>query len=47
LAVLALVSFDFIPDILAQKDFRLAASFSVFGLGAGAFSPGFPGLALL
>jgi hypothetical protein len=36
-----------IPDILAQKDLRRAASFSVFGFGAGAFSPGFPGFALL
>jgi hypothetical protein len=47
LAVLALVSFDFMPDILAQKDFRRAASLSVFGFGAGAFNPGFSGLALL
>jgi hypothetical protein len=35
------------PPILAQKDFRRFASFSVFGFGAGAFNPGFPGLALL
>jgi hypothetical protein len=25
------------PDILAQKDFFLEASFSVFGFGAGGF----------
>ena len=36
-----------IPDILAQKDLRLAASFFVFGCGAGGFSPGLPGLARL
>jgi hypothetical protein len=36
-----------IPDILAQKDRRLPASFSVFGWGAGGFSPGFPGFAAL
>ena len=36
-----------IPDILAQKDLRLPASFFVFGCGAGAFKPGFPGLAAL
>jgi hypothetical protein len=36
-----------IPDILAQKDFRRAASFLVFGFGAGGFKPGLPGLALL
>lgn len=42
LAVLADVSFFFIPDILAQKDFlREPPS------GCGALSPGFPGLALL
>jgi hypothetical protein len=36
-----------IPDILAQNDRRLAASFSVFGCGAGGFNPGLPGLARL
>jgi len=36
-----------IPDILAQKERRLPASFSVFGCGAGGFSPGFPGFAAL
>jgi hypothetical protein len=36
-----------IPDILAQKDFLRAASLGVFGLGAGGFNPGLPGLALL
>jgi hypothetical protein len=36
-----------IPDILAQNDLRLAASFLVFGFGAGGFSPGLPGLARL
>jgi hypothetical protein len=36
-AVSALVFFSFIPDILAQKDFFLAASASVLGLGAGGF----------
>lgn len=41
------VSLDFIPSIRAQNDLRRAASFSVFGLGAGAFNPGLPGLALL
>jgi hypothetical protein len=46
-AVFELVNLDFIPDILAQKDFRRAASLSVFGSGAGAFSPGLPGFALL
>jgi hypothetical protein len=35
------------PDILAQKDLRLAASFSVLGFGAGGFKPGLPGFALL
>jgi hypothetical protein len=35
LAVLALVFLAFIPDILAQKDLRLAASLSVLGFGAG------------
>lgn len=35
LAVLVLVSFDFIPFILAQNDLRLAASLSFFGFGAG------------
>jgi hypothetical protein len=41
------VSFFFMPSIREQKDFRLAASFFVFGLGAGGLSPGFPGLARL
>jgi hypothetical protein len=42
LAVLAEVSFFFIPLILAQNDFlRLPPS------GWGAFKPGFPGLAAL
>jgi hypothetical protein len=36
-----------IPVILAQKDFLLPASFSVFGWGAGGFKPGLPGLAAL
>jgi hypothetical protein len=36
-----------IPDILAQKDLRRAASFAFFGFGAGGFKPGFPGFALL
>jgi hypothetical protein len=36
-----------IPDILAQNDLRRAASFDVFGFGAGGFRPGLPGLALL
>jgi hypothetical protein len=35
LAVLLLVFLAFIPFILAQKDFRLAASLSVLGFGAG------------
>jgi hypothetical protein len=35
------------PADLAQKDFRLAASFAVCGLGAGGFKPGLPGFALL
>jgi len=35
------------PADLAQNDLRLAASFLVFGFGAGAFNPGFPGLARL
>ena len=47
LAVLAEVSFFFIPVILAQKDFFLPASFLVLGFGAGGFKPGFPGLAAL
>jgi hypothetical protein len=47
LAVLLLVFFAFIPFILAQKDFRLAASLSVLGFGAGGFNPGLPGFALL
>jgi hypothetical protein len=47
LAVLADVSFFFIPDILAQNDFFRPASFFVFGLGAGGLSPGLPGLAAL
>jgi hypothetical protein len=33
--VFSLVSFFFMPVILAQKLLRRAASFSVFGLGAG------------
>jgi hypothetical protein len=37
LAVLADVSFDFIPDIRAQNDLRRDASFAVFGCGAGGF----------
>jgi len=45
-AVSGFASF-FIPVILEQNDFRLAASFSVLGFGAGGFSPGLPGLALL
>jgi hypothetical protein len=36
-----------IPDIRAQNDFLRLASFSVFGFGAGGFSPGLPGLAAL
>jgi hypothetical protein len=41
-AVFALVSFFFIPVILAQNDvLRLPPS------GCGAFNPGFPGLAAL
>jgi hypothetical protein len=36
-----------IPDILAQNDFRRAASFFVLGLGAGGFKPGLPGFARL
>jgi hypothetical protein len=36
-----------IPDILAQKDLRRAASLGVLGLGAGGLRPGFPGLAAL
>jgi hypothetical protein len=47
LAVLADVSFFFIPDILAQNDFFRAESFSVLGFGAGGLSPGLPGLAAL
>ena len=47
LAVFELVFLAFIPDILAQNDLRRAASFSVFGFGAGGFSPGLPGFALL
>jgi hypothetical protein len=47
LAVLALVFLAFIPDILAQNDFFLAAAFSVLGFGAGGFKPGLPGFALL
>lgn len=35
LAVFVLVNFDFIPFILAQNDFRLAASLEFLGLGAG------------
>jgi len=42
LAVLALVSFFFMPDILAQNDAFLGPP-----SGCGAFSPGFPGFALL
>jgi hypothetical protein len=42
LAVLAEVSFFFIPDILAQNDFLRGPP-----SGCGALSPGFPGLALL
>ena len=42
LAVLALVSFFFMPLILAQKESRLLPP-----SGCGAFKPGFPGLALL
>jgi hypothetical protein len=34
-AVLELVFLAFMPFILAQKDFRLAASLSVLGFGAG------------
>ena len=44
-AVLALVSFFFIPFIRAQKDFFLLAADFVLGLGAGGFK--FPPLALL
>jgi hypothetical protein len=48
LAVLADVSFFFIPDILAQNDFFVEQNLSsVFGLGAGGLSPGLPGLAAL
>jgi hypothetical protein len=47
LAVFDEVSFFFIPDILAQNDFLRPASFFVLGFGAGAFSPGLPGFALL
>jgi hypothetical protein len=36
-----------IPDILAQNDLRRAASFLVFGFGAGGFKPGLPGFARL
>jgi len=43
-AVLALVSFAFMPFILAQKDFFLAESAAVLGAGAGAFR--FPPVAL-
>jgi hypothetical protein len=46
-AVLELVFLAFIPDIRAQNDFRRAASLSVLGFGAGGFSPGLPGFALL
>ena len=35
--VFSLVFLAFMPDILAQKDLRRAASFLVFGLGAGGF----------
>ena len=42
LAVLALVSFFFMPLILAQKESRLLPP-----SGWGAFNPGLPGLALL
>jgi hypothetical protein len=42
LAVLADVSFFFIPDILAQKDFFLEPP-----SGCGRFNPGLPGLAAL
>jgi hypothetical protein len=35
LAVLLDVFLAFMPDIRAQKDFRLAASLGVFGSGAG------------
>lgn len=45
--VFSLVFLAFMPDILAQKDLRLAASLSVLGLGAGGLSPGLPGFALL
>jgi hypothetical protein len=41
-AVLALVSFDFMPFIRAQKESRLLPP-----SGCGAFSPGFPGFAAL
>ena len=46
-AALDPVFLAFIPDILAQKDLRRAASFVVFGFGAGGFSPGLSGLAAL
>jgi hypothetical protein len=42
LAVLALVSFFFMPLILAQKESRREPP-----SGCGALSPGFPGLAAL
>lgn len=42
LAVLLDVFFFFMPFIRAQKDFLRALSFSVFGLGAGFFSPSLP-----
>lgn len=44
-AVLVLVSFAFMPFILAQKDFFLAESAAVLGEGAGAFR--FPPVTLL
>ncbi len=47
LAVFSLVSLAFMPDILEQNDFRREESFSVFGFGAGALSPGLPGFAAL
>jgi hypothetical protein len=43
--VFSLVSLLFIPFILEQNDFLLAASFSVLGFGAGGFR--FPPVALL
>jgi hypothetical protein len=45
LAVFALVSFAFMPFILAQKDFFRAESAAVLGDGAGAFR--LPPVALL